>query len=71
MDLGGLLFVAIGLFALSGAGFNWDWFMNHRKARLFSSIFGRSGARFFYGLLGVGLIVLGILMMAGIVKNSR
>ncbi len=30
-----------------------DWFFNSTKAAFFVAIFGRNGARIFYGLLGV------------------
>jgi len=49
-----------GGFSLAGAIFDWDWFINSRRARLFVSIFGRTGARIFYGILGLFLIGLGI-----------
>lgn len=68
MNLYGLLFMAAGIFALSGAGFNWDWFMNHRKARFWTNILGRTGVRIFYGLFGLGFTVLGFLMIIGMVN---
>ncbi len=71
MNPTGLLIVAIGAFALSGAGFDWDWFMENRKARFFVSIFGRTGARVFYALLGAGLVVLGVLIAAGVIDGKR
>ena len=49
-----------GAFSLAGAIFDWDWFMNNRRARLFVSIFGRTGARIFYGGLGLFLMGMGI-----------
>lgn len=49
-----------GGFSLAGAIFDWDWFMNNRRARFFVSIFGRTGARIFYGGLGLFLIGLGL-----------
>ena len=70
MDPVGLIFVAIGIFAICGAALDWEWFMNHRKARFMTAIFGRSGARIFYGLLGSGLSVFGVLFALGIIKNS-
>ncbi len=66
----GLIFIAIGVFALCGAGFDWEWFMNHRKARFFTWMFGRTGARIFYGLLGVVLIVVGFLFAIGVIQDS-
>jgi hypothetical protein len=71
MNPGGLVLAACGLFAICGAGFDWEWFMNHRKARFVSTIFGRAGARVFYMLLGTGLVVVGLLMAAGIVQDAR
>lgn len=67
----GLVFIAIGLFAICGAGFNWDWFMTHRKARIFVALFTRTGARIFYALLGGGLVTLGILAMLGVIHSTR
>jgi hypothetical protein len=36
--------IAFGVFAICGAGLNWEWFMNHHKARFFTDLFGRTGA---------------------------
>jgi len=68
MNLWGLFFIAIGIFSLCGALFDWDWFMDARKARFIVKIFGRNGARIFYSLLGTGLAVLGILGLIGIIQ---
>ena len=59
IDPRGLIAVAAGIFSICGAVFNWDWFMTHRKAAFMVRIFGRSGARIFYGALGVFLLILG------------
>lgn len=64
----GLLIVACGLFSICGAFFNWDWFMNHRKARFLSNLLGRQGARLFYGALGTALVVLGGAITSGSLK---
>ena len=58
-----------GAFAISGAVLDWEWFMNHRKAQLFVSMFGRSGTRVFYGVLGTALVVLGVLMAMGVATS--
>lgn len=71
MILFGLLAIAVGLFTVSGAGFDWEFFMNNHKARLVTSILGRTGARVFYGLLGTVLIVFGVLFAFGIIKNGK
>jgi len=65
----GIVAVGVGLFSLAGAFLDWDFFMNHQKAVLIVKMLGRNGARVFYGLFGTGLIVLGILLATGIVKN--
>lgn len=66
----GLLFVAAGAFSILGAAMDWDFFMNSRRAWLIVKIFGRNGARVFYGLLGAGIAVLGILFTLGIIKDA-
>lgn len=71
MNPAGLIFVAAGLFTICGAGFDWDWFMNNRRAWIFVTMFGRNGARVFYGLLGTVLIVLGVLFALGIVQDKH
>lgn len=65
----GLLPVAIGLFAIAGGLFNWDWFMSSRKARVIVKFVGRGGARIFYCVLGVAAIVLGLLITLGIIAS--
>ncbi len=67
----GILFVLIGLFSLAGSLFNWEWFMNHYKARFFTKLAGRAGARIIYACLGVALIVLGSLITTGAIDTSR
>ena len=71
MNLLGLLFVGIGLFTIAGAWFDWDWFMNARKARFMVKILTRNGARIFYGCLGIALLVFGILGTFGIIDLSN
>jgi hypothetical protein len=53
------LVVGAGLFSVAGAVLDWDWFMNSRRAWLIVKLFGRGGARVFYGLLGAVLAVMG------------
>ena len=63
-----LLLVLGGLFAIAGGVLDWDWFMNHRKARLFVGLLGRSGARVFYCLLGLTIAVIGLLVTFGFIS---
>lgn len=53
------IFILAGSFALVSSVLNFDWYFNSRKAATFVNIFGRTGARIFYGLLGIALIVAG------------
>ena len=55
--LTGALLVGSGMFSMLGAVCNWEWFFNDCRARLFVRCFGREGARIFYFLLGLGLLI--------------
>ena len=71
MNPAGLILMAAGIFSISGAALDWDWFINSRKARLFVSLFGRNGARIFYGLLGTVITILGLLITIGVIDGKR
>jgi Immunity protein 17 len=64
----GLIIVAVGVFSAMGGIFDWDWFMNNRKAKLFVTLLTRNGARVAYVLLGAGVIAAGLLTTLGIIK---
>jgi len=49
-----------GIFCIAAALFDWDWFFDNWRASFFVNVFGRSGARVFYGALGIGLILAGL-----------
>ena len=61
----GLVFAAIGLFSLMGSVMNWDWYFNNRRARGVVAIFGRNGARIFYGILGIFIMAIGAVAVIG------
>jgi len=67
----GWFLAAGGAFSLCAAVLDWNWFMNHRKAQRLVKWFGRGGARVFYGLLGTGLVVLGVLVATGVLQSPR
>ncbi len=67
----GLIFVAAGAFSICGAALDWDWFINSRKARFFVTTFGRTGARVFYAILGLVVVVLGLLITLGVLTPTR
>ncbi|HEV8321267.1 MAG TPA: immunity 17 family protein [Myxococcota bacterium] len=51
-----LVCLGAGAFSLLGAWYDWDFFFNSRRAWLFVTLFGRTGARVFYALVGLSLI---------------
>lgn len=67
----GWVLMGCGVFGICGAAFDWEWFMNHRKARFFVGLFGRSGTRIFYGVLGAALVAMGVLMATGVIQRTR
>lgn len=71
MNPAGLFLMAAGIFSIAGAALDWDWFITSRKARLFVSLFGRDGARIFYGLLGTVVTVIGLLITLGVIEGKR
>jgi Immunity protein 17 len=48
----GILMIG-GAFATICSALDADWFFSSSKAAFFVAIFGRNGARIFYGLLGI------------------
>ena len=62
----GIFFVLVGLFSILGAIKNWDFFMNNRKAYIWVKLFGRNGARIFYGILGFVIAIIGLGISVGI-----
>ncbi len=61
--LGSIFCIAAGAFSLLGAVMNWEWFFRARKSATIDKIFGRTGARIFYGILGGILVAGGIWFM--------
>jgi len=70
MNLAGLFFVAIGVFVMCGAIFNWEFFMMHCKAWLLRTLFGRTGSRIVYVLFGAVFVVMGLAVAVGLIKNT-
>ncbi len=58
----GLFAVFAGLFSIVCAAKDFDWFMNNHKARFFVNLLGRDGARWFYGILGLLMVLLGLMI---------
>ncbi|MBN1872655.1 MAG: immunity 17 family protein [Anaerolineae bacterium] len=64
----GFLVLLIGIFTLAGAFFDWEWFMNNRRARLLVTLFSRDGARIFCAALGIFFIILSLLAFVGVLN---
>jgi small neutral amino acid transporter SnatA (MarC family) len=56
----GIIILLAGLFSIVCAAFDFDWFMNNRRASLFVKLFKRNGARVFYIVLGIVLCIMGV-----------
>ena len=54
-----IVLILAGLFTAGMCVANPDWYFNTSKARLWTSIFGREGARWALGILGVILTIAG------------
>ncbi len=60
------LFLSLGCLTVLAAVFNYDWFFRTAGATPFVGWLGRNGARLFYAVLGIALIVCGVIgMIAG------
>jgi hypothetical protein len=55
-----MLLVAFGIFTAGCAILDVEWFMTHRKARLFVDMFGRNGARVIYVIVGAAIALGGL-----------
>ena len=52
-----------GAFAILASIFNWDFFFESKKAKIFLKLFGRNGARIFYSILGILLFFIAYKMI--------
>ena len=59
----GLVLVAVGLFCIAVAGFDWDFVMQGRKVRSMVALIGRGPTRVVYAVIGVGMVALGVVAM--------
>ena len=66
-----IIFIAIGAFSIMASLFDWDFFFNNRKAQLFLRLFGRTGARIIYTIIGLGIFLVGFLSMIGLIDLSN
>jgi hypothetical protein len=62
-----VLSILVGLFSLTAAMLDAEWFMTNYKAAVMVRVLGRTGARVFYALLGLFLIALGAAAALGVI----
>ena len=55
------LFIGLGVFSVVAAVLDLEWYFQTSAAQTFVRWLGRTGARLFYVLLGIGLISCGVL----------
>ena len=55
------LFIGLGVFTVVAAVLDLEWYFQTSAAQTFVRWLGRTGARLFYVLLGIGLISCGVL----------
>ncbi len=58
--IAGIFLGLMGCFSIAGGIFNWNWYMNSRRAAFLVKIMGRNGARVFYILLGAAILAFAI-----------
>lgn len=59
----GIFFLFLGLLSLTAAIRNYEWYFSTQGAAMFIKWFGRKGARIFYAILGLVLIVCGLIQL--------
>ncbi|HOJ78883.1 MAG TPA: Imm17 family immunity protein [Bacillota bacterium] len=60
-----ILFLGMGIYMLLGSILKWDNLLKGRKEARLASLIGETGVRYFYGILGALLIVVGVMMFFG------
>ena len=55
-----VIFIALGLFSLTAAILNIDWYFKTSGAATFIKLFGRQGKQIFYRLVGLALNACGV-----------
>lgn len=61
--IAGTIGLLAGLFSIICAYKEYDWFMNHRKARFMCKVLGRNGARIFYMVLGGTIVIFALVAL--------
>ena len=64
----GLIWIAVGIWVLGCAASDNDEYLTHPRTRLVSMVLGRTGARWFYGLAGIGMAGTGVGFLLGLIQ---
>ena len=56
------IFFLLGILSLLASLANWDWFFASKNSIIFSRWWGRKGARIFYGILGIFIVGMAIIL---------
>jgi hypothetical protein len=62
-----IIYLSAGIFALFGGIFNWDFLLNANKSKFLVAILTRTGARIFYIIIGLTILI-GLLMQKGLLN---
>ncbi len=62
-----ILFMAAGLFSILGAYFEWNFFYKNRKVQRIIKLFGHSGAKIFYIVIGIIIFSIALLDMTHVI----
>jgi hypothetical protein len=60
-----LIFIG-GLITFLGAILNWTWIYRSRRSKSIVSTLGLSGARIFYAIVGLALMIISVLSIMGV-----
>ncbi len=62
-----ILFMAAGIFSILGAYFEWNFFYKNRKVQRIIKLFGPSGAKIFYIVIGIIIFSIALLDMTNVI----
>jgi uncharacterized membrane protein YidH (DUF202 family) len=66
----GTMLVLVGLLPLIGGAFSWEWMWSSPRLRRYEERFGRGPTRGFLVIVGLALIVAGVAIATGLLKQG-
>lgn len=64
-----VVFVLVGILSLLASVLNWEWFFTAQNSQFIVKTLGRTKARIFYAILGIGMIAAGIYFYMSVQKS--